>query len=256
MMKALLVLFYLLLNVSTLMATQSPDEAENKFLKGNASFQQGNYEDAIQVYQRLMGDGYVSGPLLYNLGNAYYRQGDIARAILNYERSLRWLPDDEDVVHNLNVARLMTVDRIEPVPSLIIERYWEILVDSISISSMIVLAYIGYLTILGSILIFTLVSGFSARRYSLLSGTGASIVVALIVVLVFARISRLSSQSYGIVISEVVEVKNSPDRAGPDAFLLHGGTKVEITDRVGEWIQIRLDDGKVGWMTEEGMETI
>jgi len=239
-MKAILVLSFLLLNVFPLLPTQSLDEAESAFREGNTSFQQGNYGDAIRVFQRLIGDGYVSGPLFYNLGNAYYRQGDIARAILNYERALRWLPDDEDVAHNLDVARLMAVDRIEPVPSLIIKRYWEILVDSLSVSIMIVLAYIGYLGMLASILFFTLKSGFRTRRYSLLSGTGASIVVALLVVLVVARTSRLSSQSYGIVISEVVEVKNSPDREGPDTFLLHGGTKVQITDRVGEWIQIRL----------------
>src|SRR5512141_3017076 len=83
------------------MRAQTP---EQRFEPGNEAYQQGKMSDALAIYESILRNGYVSGPLYYNLGNAYYRAGNIPRAILNYERALRFMPGDDDLRHNLQLA--------------------------------------------------------------------------------------------------------------------------------------------------------
>src|SRR5512141_279622 len=77
---------------------------EQRFEQGNEAYQQGKMSEAVEIYESILRNGYLSGPLYYNLGNAYYRAGNIPRAILNYERALRLMPGDEDLHHNLQLA--------------------------------------------------------------------------------------------------------------------------------------------------------
>jgi len=90
-------------------------DPEAVFREANQEYQSGNFAAAAEKYESLVANGFESGPLYYNLGNAAFKSGNIARAILNYERGLRLTPDEEDLVHNLELSKLMTVDRIEAV---------------------------------------------------------------------------------------------------------------------------------------------
>jgi SH3-like domain-containing protein len=54
--------------------------------------------------------------------------------------------------------------------------------------------------------------------------------------------------TYAIIISPSVTIKSSPDDSGTELFQLHEGTKVEIIDQLGEWKEIKLSDGNVGWL--------
>jgi tetratricopeptide (TPR) repeat protein len=231
-------------------------EAESAFHTGNAMYQEGNFENAIDFYEEVIAAGFDSGPLYYNLGNAYYRTGDFARAILNYERALHRMPNDDDLKHNLEMARLMIVDQIESVPRIFLWDYWDSFRDSLPISTLTALAFAAFVVILAAISLVVLSRDFRTRRLGLFAGSAAVIVLAVALLFLVTKVSRLARDDYGIVIAEVVEVKNAPDTEGPSAFILHAGSKVRITDRVGEWIQVRLLDGKVGWMTETGVEII
>jgi len=94
---------------------QTPEEM---FQQANDQYREGRYNQAADQYESLLGRGIVSAPLFFNLGNSYYRMGRHAEAILAYERALRLEPGDEDAVFNLKLARMRTIDRIEPVPEL------------------------------------------------------------------------------------------------------------------------------------------
>lgn len=231
-------------------------EAKSAFRTGNAMYQEGDFENAIDTYEEVIAAGFDSGPLYYNLGNAYYRTSDFARAILNYERALHRMPNDDDLKHNLEMARLMIVDQVEPVPRIFLWDYWDSFRDSLPISALTSLAFAAFVVILAAISLVILACGFRIRRLGLFAGSAAVIVLAVTILFLVTKVSRLARDDYGIVIEEVVEVKNAPDAEGPSAFILHAGSKVKITDRVGEWIQVRLLDGKVGWMIDTGIEII
>ena len=86
--------------------------------QGNSLYQQGKFAEAVAAYEAILQAGYTGGELSFNLGNAYYKQGNMGKAILHFERALRFLPADDDVRHNLQLANLQIVDRIDPAPRL------------------------------------------------------------------------------------------------------------------------------------------
>jgi tetratricopeptide (TPR) repeat protein len=257
-MRATLLILVLLACAGRLEAVRAGDgvDAEDAFHAGNAAFQQGDYASAIHIYEDLMAQGYRSGALYYNLGNAYYRSGKISAAILNYERARHWIPKDEDLAHNLEVSRLALVDQIEPVPRLILWNYWDSFRDSLSMEVLTAIGYLAYLAALCCIALILLSEGPSARRRGLAGVVGAVLVLGAAVLLLDAKVSGLKDRDFGIIITPVVEVKNAPDSEGPSAFVLHEGTKLRVTDQVGTWIQIRLADGKVGWLQADSVEII
>ena len=55
---------------------------------------------------KVIGRGYESWELYYNLGNAFYKNRQIGPAILNYEKARKLAPNNEDVLFNLELANL------------------------------------------------------------------------------------------------------------------------------------------------------
>ena len=232
---------------------QSPDTA---FQQANLLYQQGKMADAANLYEGILRSGLVSGEIYYNLGNAYYKGGSIPKAILCYERALRYMPADDDLRHNLQLANLMIADRIEPTPKLFLWDYWDTLKSFVSLRTATWLAYAGYVLLILSAIVFILGRGYAVKKAAL-SCCGVSLLLTALCVTMFAAKFKDTHRSdEAIVQAPVVTVKNSPDDRSSDAFVLHGGVKVQIIDRVGTWEQIRLADGKVGWMQESSAEVI
>ena len=107
-------------------AVQS-NEGKAEFDKANDLYRKNKFEDAVKEYKKLIDDGYESAALYYNLGNAYYREGNIGHAILYYEKALKLEPNDDDIIHNIAIADSKTVDKIEPLPKFFLFQWWEAL---------------------------------------------------------------------------------------------------------------------------------
>ena len=90
---------------------------ENSVTKaeGDSAYVKNDYASAIQIYEALLKEG-EAAEVYYNLGNSYYKAGDIAKAILNYERALLIQPGNADIRANLEIARAKTIDKVIPVP--------------------------------------------------------------------------------------------------------------------------------------------
>jgi tetratricopeptide (TPR) repeat protein len=234
-------------------AAQSPDIM---FQQANQLYQQGKVVEAKDLYETILHNGYVSGDLYYNLGNAYYKAGNIPRAILFYERALRLIPNDDDLRHNLQLAYLMITDRIEPAPKLFVWEYWDGLKDFFSLRAATWLLYIGFLVVNAAIATMVLARRYAVRKAALVVGVACGVVFILFVLLFVAKLSDSNRTDEAVLQSGIVTVKNSPDAKSSDAFVLHGGVKVQIIDRVGDWVKIRLADGKVGWMEVTAAEVI
>ena len=95
-----------------------PLAAQDEILAAaNQAYQEGAYQDAIEAYSAVQSGGYNSPGLEYNLGNAWFKSGNLARAILHWERALALAPGDDDTIANLELARSITVDAVEPLPT-------------------------------------------------------------------------------------------------------------------------------------------
>jgi tetratricopeptide (TPR) repeat protein len=197
-----------------------------------------------------------SGELFYNLGNTYYRSGEIALAILNYERALRYIPQDEDLRHNLQLANLLITDRIEPTPRLFFLEFWDDLKNAVSLQGTTWLAYLAYLLVFAFLTLMFLARTYLLKKIGMVAALVSLFFFASLLILFVAKLADFTEENEAIVMEPVVTVKNSPDAGSSDAFVLHNGVKVEIVDSVNDWIEIRLADGKVGWIELSTVERI
>src|SRR5438128_179895 len=101
--------------------SQSPAET---YKAANALYKAGSYEEAAASYEKILAQGYRTADVYYNLGNCFYKLKENGKAILNYERARKLAPDDEDIAHNLKIAQLKTLDKVQPVPQLAITTAW------------------------------------------------------------------------------------------------------------------------------------
>lgn len=224
--------------------------------KANTAYINNDFPTAISLYETILASGRQSDKLFYNLGNAYFKEQKIGRAILNYNRALRLNPGNEDIRYNLQVAEKMTKDHIDAVPEFFVKTWLRDLRNLLSSTTWAVLSLILLAVMLGSVL-FYLLSRRLLRRKMGFYGTIAAFLL-LILTTCFAAIDRRETidRTSAVVLREAVAVKSSPDRNSTDLFILHEGTKVEISNRLNDWCEITIADGKKGWMECVKLETI
>ncbi|HTO93958.1 MAG TPA: tetratricopeptide repeat protein [Bacteroidota bacterium] len=219
-------------------------------------YQQGKFAEAREAYGAILSGGYESATLYYNLGNACYKSGAIPSAIVNYERARRLAPGDDDLRHNLQIANMMLTDRIEPAPRLFVWDYWDGIRNNFSFTSLVALVYLLYALVAVCASSFLLARTYRLRKISLLSGAGVFVVLLFFIVVLIARMEDITRTDEAVVMSPIVTVKNSPDPKSSDAFVLHGGVKLLLIDRVGDWSKVRIADGKVGWLEATAVQVI
>ncbi|MEG1580739.1 MAG: tetratricopeptide repeat protein [Bacteroidaceae bacterium] len=225
--------------------------------KANAdsAYSKEKYEEAAKIYEQLLQKG-EDISIFYNLGNAYYRIGDIPRAILNYEKALLRDPGNADVRFNLALSRSKTIDKIPDEGEMFFVSWTKALINNFSADEWAEIALIAMSFGLVLLLFYLLNTRVVVRKVGFFS----AILMLLIVLLanVFAKVQRSQIENAtGAIIMNTTNVKSTPNESGTTLFLLHGGTKVEITDAsMTHWKEIALSDGKKGWVMYHKLEQI
>ncbi|MCB2210961.1 tetratricopeptide repeat protein [bacterium] len=233
-----------------------PDALRDVAKEADSAYQNGDFDQAVTLYLNILDTGYSSGPLLYNLGNAYYKSGRLGESILMYERAAKLMPHNRDVRHNLELARLRAVDRIDTPPRLFVWKWLEALRDSMHPS---IIAYGAW--IFSLLLAISLALAFNmrhARSYAIFRNL--SWVLAVLFVLNLGLLGLRASEDAGadaaIIMVDKVDAFSGPDRSSKEMFALHEGTKVEIVQELNGWAEIRLADGRQGWLPESSFTII
>ena len=235
-------------------AAEYPDSLWNV---GVNAYSEGHWSDAVEAWSSILNIGVENAPLYYNIGNAWYKENDMAHAILYYERALKIDPSYSDAAYNLEFARAGIQDKIEEVPSFFLKRWFDSFCRLMPSNVWAVIAFVFLALCLGMVLMFLLARSNSASK----AGFITAIVTLVISVCAFAM-SAVQKSDYGredsaIVMSPVCSVKSAPSGSNAkDLFVLHEGTKVIIVDRVGDWFNIELSDGRQGWLLSSDMEII
>jgi tetratricopeptide (TPR) repeat protein len=250
-MKRLIVLF---LTLQVRPATGQT--VEQSFLQANQAYQQGKYREAQELYERIRGAGYGGVALYYNLGNAWYKTGSVPQAILNYERARRLAPGDDDVRHNLQLANMMLADKIEPAPRLFVLEWWDGVKAALSLDGMTIAVVLLFALTMGALSGMVLARSYRARRAWFVSALAGGFLVLGSGAVLWSRIGDVGRTDEAVITAGITTIKNSPEASSSDAFVLHAGVKVQITEIVEKWLKIRLPDGKVGWMESEAAERI
>ncbi len=222
----------------------------------NAAYTDGEYREALLLYDSVYQMGYESSALYYNLGNSYFKTDDIANAILFYERALKLAPRDEDIKGNLEMARQLTLDKIDKVPVLFYERWWNNLRNLFTMDGWAYIFVISFVAFLILLAVFLLSKAIGLKKISFYSAMVVFLVAALSLIFAIKQENHLIKASDAIVFKPSVTVKASPDEESVNLFVIHEGTKVYILDKLGDWYEVRIDNGSVGWIPKETVEVI
>jgi len=224
--------------------------------KANAAYSAGKYQEAIDTYSKLVAQGLGSVDLYYNLGNSCFKLNDMPCAILWYERAKRLDPGNEDVTFNLNVANSRISDKIEPLPELFLKRWLRSLTGLFPTDTWAVYGVILLVVSLGLFAFYIASRVLLIRKLGFWGGF--SVLLLSLVFLLFAwgsYRSAMSDQS-AIIMSPTVTVKSSPDEKSTDIFVIHEGCKIQLVDHIGNWYEIRIANGSVGWIEQSAFEKI
>lgn len=229
---------------------------EELFAKANKLYREKQYDQAIEIYQAILKENKTNYLVYYNLGNAYFKQNNLAGAILNYERAKTLNPTDEDVIYNLKIAYSNTVDKIEPIPLLFYERWWQSFLNALPTGVWSILAVSLLWLSLGAGIAYLFAKTVRFKRNMFLAGLQLLFVSALAYYFSMSS-QRLIYGNHGAVVMEAsAYIKSSPDDKSTNLFLLHEGTKVEVTEETPDWKKIKIANGNVGWVATHKIEKI
>ena len=215
-----------------------------------------DFATAEQIYIDLAQQG-ESAPIYYNLGCTYYRQDNMAKAVLWFERASQLDPSDEDIRFNLAMARSKTVDRIIPRHEMFFASAWKTLMHSHSVTEWAYMAVGAFTLTLLLVAMYLYCSSIGLRKAGFFGAMFTLILCILFNVLAYNLRSYNDKQNAGIIMEPAVTVRSTPTKSGTDLFVIHEGTRVEIKDNtMRDWAEIQIADGKVGWIEKNTYETI
>lgn len=246
----------LLQTILVLLLTTTVFAQADLLQKANELYTKEQFKEAIEVYNQILKTNMESPEVYYNLGNAYYKTNQFTLSILNFERAKLLAPDDEDIEFNLLVANQKVVDSIQELPGIFIVRWWNALVNSQTTDAWATLSIVGFIIFLVMLGLYFFAKTGDIKRVSFWAG--CFLLVFTIFTWSFAakQKSRMVNHNYAIVMQPTVTVKSSPSEKGTNLFVIHEGLKVRITDKLGDWVEIRLADGNKGWLLTESIERI
>lgn len=247
------VILLVVLSVSTHAKTGEPGEL---FEKANQQYLKNDLGSAIKLYEELVKGDHENAEIYYNLGNAYYKQGNVAAAILNYERAKKLNPNDDDIVFNLKMANLKVTDKMEQVPPLFYEQWWNKIIHSFITDQWAMIGIVLLWMVLVVSVLFLLSKYSAVKRTTFYIGFFLLLFASVSFFFASSRYQESQSSDEGIVFSPSVYIKSSPTEKSTDLFILHEGTKVQLLDKVGEWKKIRLANGNIGWLKENAIQVI
>ena len=223
---------------------------------GNNAYQSGKWREAITCYAQIDSIGYQSADLYYNLGNAFFKNGDKAHALLWYERALRLSPNNEDIEHNIAFVNQQIIDKIEVLPQIFIVAWWNKFSGLFTSNGWAILSIICAFVVVAALLLFLLATSSVLRK---VGSTFLSIglIIGIFAVIFAAREkTRYNRYPEAIIMQKVVSAQSAPADNGKELFVIHEGLKISITDYNGSYLEIRLPNGEKGWILREMVEVI
>ena len=232
---------------------QSPEE---RYSQAGGLYGSGDYSGAAAIYRKLWEEGFRSEDLLYNAGNAFFKSGDNASAILFYERAKLLAPADEDIDYNLQIARSRITDRFESVPQLFFVRWFDFLALLASTNLWAVSALVMFLVALMLALVFLTRARARGRLLSFWLAIAALLLSFLLISLALRNNNLVNHNSKAVITCSIVTGRSAPGETGNELFVLHSGTTVTVEQELGAFLEVRLPDGNKGWIRSDCMEKI
>ncbi len=228
----------------------------DSFKEAAQLYKAGEYKQAIHVYENMLKPQDESAEIYYNLGNAYYKDGAIAKSILNYERALLIAPSYEAATANLELVNSQRVDKINEIGEFFLISAVKSITNMMNSNSWAVL---GLVVFISGLLLIAAYFFLKIRVIRKIGFYGAFVALFISMSAFYFSSSqkqKLEKREYAIVMTPSVTIRSTPDDKGTKLFVLHEGVKLKILSKIEGWIEIKLSDGSIGWLRSNTIEKI
>jgi tetratricopeptide (TPR) repeat protein len=217
-------------------------QVSTEISQANQLYNQNQFGEAAEAYEQAITHGMKNGHLYYNLGNSYFRMGNLSRAILNYARAQNLLPRHEDVEANLEYAVLQTVDQLDGRKPHALESvlFW---VRDINLSEHRMALFLINLA-------FWIAMAVWLRHQTPATQSARNILLAFLLLALVStgfRWHQETRQSIGVILPQQIDVHSGWNTTTVALFQLHQGTLVSISQEKENWYEIELPGEKKGW---------
>lgn len=236
---------------------QGPVSPVEAMRVGNQHYEAGEFAEAAAVYETIVRAGIQDSALYYNLGNAYFKQGELGRAILNYRRAQYLDPRDPDIATNLTVARSQTVDKLEAGDEGFLTNFVLIAEEWLTLGEAALLALV--LWILLCVVAIVAILRPRWRYYCLWAGGVLACFLALGLLSIAGRYYTRQAYPSAVIITPEIDVTSGPGTAQQYLveFTLHTGAEVQLLDSRPGWRRVALPGNDFqGWVPEEAIEPV
>lgn len=231
--------------------------ADSLWTAGVQAYSDGLWSEALADWQEICEMGLESSDLYCNIGDAWYKQNELGQAVLAYERALKLDPSNATARYNLDFVNNMIQDKIETVPEFFLKQWSRKLCWLLPSGAWAALCLVLFAAVLACLLLFLLSASSSARKTGFILGVVLLVLASLSLAFSLRQRADYRKVDAAVVVKPVSSAKSSPGSSSVvDLFVLHEGTKVQIIDKVGEWVNIELSDGRQGWILASDLETI
>ncbi|HBZ56044.1 MAG TPA: hypothetical protein DEO88_11625 [Syntrophobacteraceae bacterium] len=260
-LPTLLVTLALLAGSITANALDKPTEW-NLYREAESSFRQANellrtdpakakelFEKAALYFETIQREGEIeNGRLFYNLGNTYFRLGNLGKAILNYRKAEKFIPNDINLQQNLSYARSRCLDKIEMKPQTQVLRtlfFWHFDLKGAA-RAWLLTVFFGLLWLFAGAYLLT------KKTWLRWGALGFSVLSLLLAGSLGMEAYQQSHLRAGVILEKEIVGRKGDSSTFEPTFKdpLHMGVEFALVEERKGWFHIELADGRRCWIPE------
>lgn len=226
-------------------------QSRDSLTNAEQAYQSDNFEASIQYLELTISGGISNGEIFYNLANAYFENGNVGKAILNYRRAMLFSPRDIDL--NIQLARARAL-RNEITPE---TTHWIIILEQLT-ENIVTINELSVVTLMVWSSFWLCLAGMGAvkRWRRSLRMVAIFLLVVSLTFIIFLG-SRLYIQYQ--MLPAVVTVDSTPIYSGPsiayfNQYDMFMGSEIYVTEEDGEWLKFVTPDRRQGWIQRTAIE--
>ncbi len=218
-------------------------DPESTFDSANRLYEQGKFAEAASGYAQIIQSGQGSAPLYFNLGNAFFKAGQIGRAILAYRHANAIAARDPEVLANLRFARNQ-VQGPTFTRGPVARWLQKMTLNEWTIASAAAV-WVWFLLLI-------LPQWRPPLRPALHGWTITAGIVAVLFCACFGvRMYQAQFQPTAVIVSSEAPLHQAPFAESPCPTSLHDGAEVLVLDRNNDWLQVSTDPRRIGWIQRD-----
>ncbi len=221
-------------------------DLKEDFNSGVAAYNQGNYEQALNIFEAVLDSGYVSPELYYNLGNSYYKTGQKGMAVASYLQAQRLAPRNEDIRANLHFVRSTLRDKIE---DSLQNPIWEFVKDSsfyFKTNEITWITFTLYLVIIGFLIFMVIYRRKNIAVLSILFTVLFLLVVSISLLAINININYHTPRA--VITQPEVDILAGPGAISEVRFTAHEGLTFQILKQQSGYYEGIFANKLKGWI--------